>query len=84
MNGVICTVCYGFLQDHPPGPPCLPVVVGEIQDIRVLRDKYRRLKDHAEELRLFVEGIGDVLAGRTSTMEEIREGLKMGRPLEEG
>jgi hypothetical protein len=56
------------------------VIVEEIQDIRVLRDKYRRLKAHAEELRLFVEGVGDVLAGRTSTIEEIREGFKKDSP----
>ena len=75
-NKAICTSCYGFLKDHPPGPPCLPVVVDEIHDSRVLRNEYRRLREHAEELRLFVEGIGDVLTGRTRTIEEIREGLK--------
>lgn len=75
-NEAICTACYCFLQDHPPGPPCDPFIAQECHNLGTLRDEYRRLKAHAEELRLFVEGIGDVLAGRTKTIEEIREGLK--------
>ena len=75
-NETICTACYGFLKDHPPGPSCVPAVVGEIYDIRVVRNEYQRLKAHAEEMRLFIEGVGDLLAGRVKTIEEIREGLK--------
>lgn len=76
MNETICTACYGFLKDHPPGPPCLPVVIDEIHDPRVLRSEYQRLRENAEELRMFVEGVGDLLAGRVKTIEEIRAGLK--------
>ncbi len=76
MSKAICTGCYGFMQDHPPGPPCVPFIAQECHNLRILWDEHRRLKAHAEELRLFVEGIGDVLAGRTKTIEEIRGGLK--------
>ena len=81
MGKAICIGCYGFMHDHPPGPPCVPFVAGECQSLYILNDEYQRLREKAEEMRLFVEGIGDVLEGRTKTIEEIRAGLKEMRKL---